>query len=174
MRKLPTILFLFLYAGIQTGMLAWDYYKPIVHFICYRFSQERPDTAGPVLIKTDYNSYKNCRQDEQEILWQGSLYDIKHISITGNEVLLVAEKDDLESKWMELYNTLRNRIATDRARHWPAQLNRYQWLFKLYVPVAGIKDAGTARPAPVSRNGYITGHLPSFSAEGPYRPPDGC
>ena len=174
MRKLPTILFLLLYAGIQPGMLAWDYYKPIVHFICYRFSQQRPETAQQVLIKTDYSTYKNCRQDDQEIRWQGRLYDIKQVSITGNEVLLVAEKDDLENKWMELFNTLRQRIATDRTRHWPAQLTRYQWLFKLYVPAAGIKGTGTAGPAPVACNGYITCHLPLFSSGGPYRPPDGC
>lgn len=174
MRKLPSILFLLLYTGIQTGMLAWDYYQPLAHFICYRLNRPGPQKSKPVVIKIDYATYKSSLRDDREIFWQGDLYDIKQVTVTGHTVELMAEKDDLENRWMTLYDNLQRHIAGSRSRHWPERREYYQWLLKLYLPAAGVKTNQAPVAFSPQGNVYTISRLPFFSAEGPYRPPESC
>jgi hypothetical protein len=173
MRKLNIILLLSLYACIQLAAIAWDYYKPVLHFVCYRLLRKDQEEGKSIIIKTDYSTYKNSVEDDHEISWQGLLYDIKDISVTGNTVTLFVEKDDTENKWMELYDSISQHIATGKSHRSPIYITRYQWLFKLYMP-SNTKEPANSIGDIVPNNCYHIGYFPSFFPENPCQPPDCC
>jgi hypothetical protein len=175
MRKTSVITLLLLYIFTQLGTVAWYYYKPALHAICYnllRFHSAGNNDANECIIKTDLTSFKNAKQDEHELLWKGDLYDINRIEINGNEIIITAKKDIPETSLMNIYHNIRLQISKNKLPHSPTDISFYQWMFKLYKPAETIHPFIAVRPFTMQNGLHSSGYIFTFFPDGPSQPPD--
>ena len=176
MRKLSVVILLLLFTAIQLGTLAWYFYKPVIHVVCYQFFRHYPDNRNGerklVVIKTNLAGFRSARQDENEILWKGELYDITKIISAGNEVTLTVEKDVTENRWMNIYNAVHQQIAKNKSSQSPAALTIYQWMLKWYIPAESLKPSAAAIACTTHHTLYVVDLPPLFFPNGPCQPPD--
>lgn len=176
MKKPGLIILLLLYIFTQLGTITWYYYQPFLHTICYiRF---RLSSAGndenEFIIKTTSAAFKKAKQDDSEIVWKGTYYDIKKVEVNGNEITITAEKDNMETKWLYLYHSIREQLAKNRSPNTPRDIRFCQWMFKLYVPATTIHSSIPGVPFLVHKHSEYQYPLPAFFTDGPCQPPDFC
>jgi hypothetical protein len=175
MRKGIVIIFLLIYASFQLGTLAWYYYKPVIHALCYSRLSTRSGKnhlEQEIVINTDTHSFQLAKQDEHEILWKAELYDIKELSIKGDVVVINAVKDTRETHWMELFNSVQKQLTKNSGSHPLRDINFYNWMSKLYT-----SKEDRVQLVPISLQftkilSYSEKDYYSFIAEGPCQPPD--
>jgi hypothetical protein len=174
MRKLSIIMVLLLFAAIQVGTLAWYCYKPVLHTICYQLflHRQKGRETKPILIKTSLTAFRAARQDEDEIRWNGELYDVLKTVIHGNEVLLTVEKDMAENRWLAACDAVHRQLTKNNTRQSPTGINIYQWMFKWYIPARNGPSEPVALASPLHYNIYTTVSPLSGFSNTPCQPPD--
>ena len=174
MKKITITLLLAIYAFMQLIVVGWDIYKPAIHTVCYNIIRvcSNEKRANNIIIKTDKTAYQKALQDENEILWQGELYDIKNIAIDGNEVTLIVEKDAIETNWVNVYNAVQQKIKKDSPNQPSQNPNYCKWLFKLYMPVERLTPAIFIHPSSINNNLYNVDYYSNCYINNPSQPPD--
>jgi hypothetical protein len=174
MKKPGIIILLLIYFFTQMGTIAWYYYKPLLHAICYtRFhfpSFSKNDKE--YIIKTDIASFKKAKQDEHEILWKGAFYDIKEVEINNNEITIKAEKDIIETAWTDIYYSIREQVKKNRSPRSSSGIRFCQWILKLYVPVQTLNSYIAVPHFAANNSLYACNYLHIFFPDGPSQPPD--
>jgi hypothetical protein len=175
MRKTGVTILLLLYIFTQLGTIACYHYKPLLHAICYdllRFRSTGKKEGTKYVIKTDLASFTKAKQDDREILWKGCLYDIKNIEINGDKITLTAEKDLTETRWMDIFNAVRQQITGNKSSHTPADIRFCQWIFKLYVPAEVSVSPVRVLPFALHNSSCSFHYFFIYFPDGPFRPPD--
>lgn len=174
MRKLNTIILIALYFSIQVGAVAWDYYKPVLHLVCNRLMQHSHESGKLVTIKTDRTTFNHCLQEDDELLWQGVLYDIENTTVNGNQVIALVEKDEAENKWTGIYNSICQHNTAGRQPYSPLHINCYKWMFKLYVPAENVNTSPAIKLIEAQHAVLPARRLAAFFPDDPCQPPDNC
>lgn len=135
MRKLGTIILLSLFGAVQIGVLAWYCYKPAIHTVCYEFFRQHKDQQeNDRVIRMSVAAFRSAKQDEDEILWAGELYDVTKKTTEGNEVVLRVRKDMWENYLVTVWNDICRQIEKNKPFQTPAGSGICQWIFKWFVP----------------------------------------
>jgi hypothetical protein len=173
MKKIAILIILLLYTFIQLGIMGWHYYKPIIHAICYqqfRLESHNPDNAS--IIEIDTATLHQIRENEDEIIWKGVLYDIKSVVVNGNEVSLTIQEDIAETGLMEIYHHIHEQIKKNKLPGSPTDISFYQWIFKFYQPAEDSKLLIAVLSITPKNNFYCANYFSSFFPNGPFQPPD--
>jgi hypothetical protein len=178
MRRTGLTILLLVYAFIQVGTIALYYAEPVIHTICYdlfRFrsgNKEHEQDTGAYIIRMNLTAFRKARKDEQEICWNGTFYDIRNVSISGNYVIVHAEKDGKETSLMNTAEDLLRRINRNPSPGSYPDTRFCQWLFKLYVPTEKLPTLYTFTTG-VHGNEYLCQPVPFQFSDLPGQPPDG-
>ncbi len=173
MKKITVAVILTLYTFIQLGIMGWHYYQPIIHAFCYQQFRTKSEAPGNIFtIHTDKTTYYSCRQPDNEIKWQGDLYDIKSVEINGGLVTIVMEKDELETKLTVFYRGIQDEISKNKLPHSPTDISFYQWVFKFYQPADNSKEFSNAMTIVPKNNLFRNSYVYAFFPNSPFQPPD--
>lgn len=130
MRKTGIILLAFIYICSQLITVAWVNSKPFIHTISrlmYRLSEKEEGIDISITID-QYRSLK----DDDEIWWQGSLYDIEEKSFHGNSVTLTIVNDEFETSLLNKHNDIEQNLP----KHYPGDhtvVIIWKWLQHVYT-----------------------------------------
>lgn len=178
MRRTGLTILLLVYTFIQVGTIAIYYAEPVIHTICYELFRFRPgnkedeQNTRAYIIRMDLAAFRKARKDEQEICWNGAFYDVRNISISGNEVIVHAEKDWKETSWMSAAEDLLRRISSNPLPGTRPDTRFCQWLFKLYVPTEKLPTLHKFTTG-VHGHEYLCEPVPFRFTDLPDQPPDG-
>ncbi|MBI1781976.1 MAG: hypothetical protein HYR66_11500 [Sphingobacteriales bacterium] len=112
MKKLSAILLLCVYFLTQIGAVAWYYYKPIAHTYFSRLQREifNADRNEATILTFDKEKFQQLKNDDDEIVINGVLYDVEDIISNGNKVIVTLQKDKAETDWTDHYQKLTSHL----------------------------------------------------------------
>jgi hypothetical protein len=173
MRKLNAVILFLLFAVIQVGILAWYCYRPVLHAVCYQLFLYHEASANRVgQLKLDRGDLLASRSDDDEIRWNGELYDILKTVDRGDSVLLTVKKDIIESRWLAACSAIQQQLTRDPSGHSPMNIRIYQWVFKLYVPFQDPASDPGQQGSELRHCLFIIPHLTKGFYPAPGQPPE--
>jgi len=173
-KKAAAIILASTFALAQLLSCGLDYYKTIVHAICYHdflVSNDNADKTG-LVVSTDLVTYQNARKDEYELLWKGELYDIVKKQVKGNTITVTLKKDINENSLLNSLKTIQEQLNKASHPDSPTNSSFFQWVFKVYIPEATHSQPPLRVSLAVQYNLLLTHFPPAFYPEGPCQPPD--
>jgi hypothetical protein len=112
MKKLSAILLLCVYFLTQIGAVAWYYYKPIAHTYFSKLQQQLFNSGSreETVLTLDKEQFQQLKNDDDEIVIDGVLYDIEKLSKKDNLITVTIQKDKEETDWSEHYQKITNHL----------------------------------------------------------------
>lgn len=112
MKKLSAILLLCVYFLTQIGTVAWYYYKPIAHTYFSKLQREifNTDRNEATVITFNKERFQQLKNEDDELVIEGTLYDIENIVTHGSVVTVTLQKDKEETNWSAHYEKITNHL----------------------------------------------------------------
>ena len=107
MRKTAAFFLLCTYLLLQAASVCWYFYKPLAHAYFLELSKTGSD-KDLVSISIDQNQLDELKNEEDEIVIDGVLYDVESSVTSGNRITLLLKKDIKESNWDIHYKKMAN------------------------------------------------------------------
>lgn len=122
-----------LFSCTQIVSITWYYSKSLIHAVsAERQRLKVTDQTTTVEVCFDRVIFEKLRENNEEIRWQGVLYDIEKTSFTGNQVKVQLRKDEDETNWLHLYETISAAVKKMNTTFPQATTGFWKWLFKSY------------------------------------------
>ncbi len=139
MRKTIVFILLLIYAGSQLLPVLIYYHEPVIHTISI-FRQQirsiRSREGSTLSITISNDQYLLAKQAKNEIILDGSRYDIKSIRILGNKVSMELLKDEKEDYLLHLFKRM---SASSKNNHQQKKnIKPGKWFFKTHLIVKRI------------------------------------
>ena len=140
MRKTLVFILLLIYAGSQLLPVLIYYHEPVIHTISIFRQQirsgirEREGTTLSITISND--QYLLAKQPKNEIILDGSRYDIKSIRISGSKVSMELLKDEKEDYLLHLFKRMSASSKNDHSQKKTSKPGK--WFFKTHLIVKRI------------------------------------
>jgi hypothetical protein len=173
MKRFIICILLILYVFTQLGTILYYDFQPIIHTACYyQWRCGNKSTRWDYILVLDSTEYLAAKKEDEEIYWQGALYDIRSIQANGSKLMIYAEEDSAESKWLNAYNELRSQFKKNQSSQAPLSLNIIKWLFKIYSPGSHQNIQNFNLHIKIDLCLHKESTLPNHYRKGPIRPPD--
>jgi hypothetical protein len=139
MRKFSIILLSIIYFCSQLITVAWVNSRPVIHGISHLI-YELSNKEGGIEISISVDQYKLLKDDD-EIRWQGKLYDIEEKSFHGNLVTLKIVNDEFETSLLNTHEKVQKKMS----QHYPDDYTVvmiWKWLQHTYIGNENIPNCG--------------------------------
>ena len=140
MRKTIVFILLLIYTGSQLLPVLIYYHEPVIHTISI-FRQQirsgiREEKGSTLSITISNEQYLLAKRPKNEIILDGTRYDIKKIRISGDKVSMELLKDEKEDYLLHLFKRM---SASSKNNHPQKKTCKPgKWFFKTHIMVKRI------------------------------------
>ena len=137
MKKPGAILLFVLFTCVQLISIVWYYAKPLIHTI----SEERQKLSsiagahGLLQLSFDKAEFSKLQEEENEneIRWNGKLYDIEKIFVVEDKVTVLLRKDEVETNLLHLYTVIGQAFKKANIPRQEATTVLWKWFQTNYI-----------------------------------------
>jgi len=142
MKKFSALLLLLIYLASQFGMISWHICKPVAH-AWFSWIQQHHNKEDLILFPIDQQEYNKIKNEENEIMIAGVLYDVEQSTSKGPTVELLLKRDGRETKWNNHYNSF-SKLLHKQSAGKPATAGK---TFNIFLPLFHAKETGLTFPS---------------------------
>ena len=104
---------------MQTASVGLDFYKTLAHayFLLQAFTNPETDNSKFITITVNKDKFSKLKKDDDEVMIDGVLYDIKNAIDIGGKTKLLLKSDEDETNWNIHYAESDNKFQKEGKSH---------------------------------------------------------